>query len=157
MSQSKVRFGVRYSDAPKVLVLCLPWHASVVVSRRVLTFFSKATMLYTCALSTTTSTLFSAFSTFSIRHDTTHRALLYFFRMPLIAASRRLFLYLTLTDLPVPAVVLACIRKRVVGGSRSGAISGVIEGLSGIIFGDDDSDRSVSDIDEAVIASECTC
>ena len=57
---------------------------------------------------------------------------------------------------------LACIGLRpwlrgcVAGASRGGASSGVIEGLAGIVFDDEDSDRSVSDIDEAVIASECS-
>ena len=51
----------------------------------------------------------------------------------------------------------SCLRECAVGASRNGSISGVIEGLPGIVFDDDDSDRSVSDIDEAVIASEQTC
>lgn len=41
-----------------------------------------------------------------------------------------------------------------VGGSCEDGSSGGAECMSGVVYSDDDSDLSVSDIDEAVLASE---
>lgn len=85
--------------------------------------------------------------------NTMHPLCFVFFRLPTIVSSRQPFLLVAELNLPSSNVVPGYWLYKGVVGMSNGV---VFESLSGIVLSDEDSDRSVSDIDESVIASEYT-